>query len=726
MFLPNQRSLSTNSALRPIVRPPVVPQPPTNLLQFLAVWSSLSEVNFKRTLRNLLRSQVRLKTFFRKRKIDLETFLDNSKDFIVNYLVSRHKELNNYVSRPLRTATTGKTYEGDMLLLQYGNVAAAFKGGLCPGSRLILGKLANPKLLTKTSPGFDSGEYPAQATNGYGADTTSGSPFAKYHNLDLTKQTEIDFWVNLKYSAPGVVTSLYLVPCGKYVKDISNATIADYKYYGNFVDDFAGGTGGLYSASQAIDYMTSSYAEEDKLAKLKEFAEEMGLGYNDSHGVGQCSSVEVNLVEMTPVSLSVTLHGVALDLSGNVIKDGSGNVTYDPAGMQVGVHGKINDDTLGGVCRLKKKQYNASNVIVDVSGGVSNPTWDTYGPSSSFWINTKEPFHVNANITKPDTKSLKLVVTITQDRNILELSVLSESGSFPDEGEHLDSMNLVVSQWAQSYHGIYEGFYAGSLWWLDGFKAQNGKVTDYRGWTVESDEQKIANDYDTAVNAGQVLPTNYVNQLNTLGVSAPYRNYSYAYNMAKAIVQDAGTSPSSTAVFSGIFDLQVWDSGTDTTSASKVSQSDFLPVWIQEAYSRGFVSDETKDAQLVLEWNGQYQSSYGILYDDQENSKAMFNAPTVVMLQTLDSDISGNAFASYQNTELKNYSLSSQIQRSVNSSSTPMKGISIKEVFAVREQTNKSSDYTIKNPLKMAEAGLNYIDATGVMINGLFFDPAAP
>jgi hypothetical protein len=725
MFLANPRDQIASRGVqmaptnvRP--RPPVVPPPPSNLLQFIALWSTKSDAEFRFQLRTVWRNHVGVRTFFKRRNVDFEQFLLYSKAFAANFLFTSYAELNHFVPRSLRTSTTARTF-GDSLLLQYGNAVATFNGNkLCPGSRLVLGKLANPKLLTKTSANFNTVEFPPEATSGYGGDLTSDSPFAKYHAIDLTKPAEIGFWANLKYGAPGVVTSVSMVPMGKHIKDTAQPTLQDYKYYGDFVDDYDGGTEGKYSASQAIDYMTSSFkTREEKLQHLAKFADEMGLGYNDSHGQGQCSSVEVNIVEMTAVGLSVTLHGV-------VGHDSNGKSVYDLEGLQCGVHGKKNNDGVGGVCRLTKKMYNQSNQVVTVGEVTSSPQFSLYGPSelaNSFWINTKKPFFVHAK-TESDAinGTLALTVTLTQERNILEVYILSDKKAFPVAGEYLDSMNLVVSQWSGSYHGIYEGFYEGSTWWLDGFQKESLDDTgDYRGWTVESDEQLLINTFEVTY---QILDGAYGLQLDNLGVADPFRNYSYAYTMAKAVVEDAAPNiDMKSPVLTGIFDLTVWNKDA-SSQINPVSQSDFLPVWIQEAYSRGFISDETKDASEVLEWNGQYQSKYGVLYDSHENDHTV--TPTLPnFIRTLDSTAAKPAedFMFYQVTtnDLSKYSLSSQFQRFQGSIYNPMKGIGIKEVYAKTQQIVKNEYCSIKHPYKMAELGINYIDAEGVLIDGQFF-----
>jgi hypothetical protein len=715
MFLPSQRSLVTTGKhgilMAPInMRPPtvLVPRAPRNFVELLAFLNTKPESEFKALLKQRVLDHPMFQSLFISKNLDIHSFFsDSSKQFLLEYFLRRQANIAFFFRVGLGSAPT--VYHGDSLLLQYGNIKYTDKSDYilypCLGSRLILGQVKKPKFRSKHESPY--GGYDNKYSVSSYADNPGNAPedfYAKYYRLNCTKPLHFMFGVNLSYSAPGVVTALYLVPMGKYTMDKGEGvTIEDYAYFG-----------GTTNATVAVNHMTSSYATADKLPNLKLFAEEMGLGYNDAQGLGQCSSIEIDLLEMTPISASVTLHGKTSD-------------GYDKPGVQVNVHNyrSVADSS---TCKLEKSTDSGAT-YTEVT---DYPAWDTYGPGAGFFINTNDHFDVTASIiyNEPTTDSITLTVVLAKSSNWLKLTVSSEG--FP-KTEYVEKMNLVVSNWSASNpDNAYSGrFYADgtSTWWLDGYDSRVNPI-DYRGWAQESQLQKDTV-YDE--NPQSFLDADIITLLTNLGVSKYYLDYYYCFNFALGSNQKNVSVKNNKVCFSGIYNMNIFYDSNPYKDDISWGYTQNLPVWILDADYRGYMQSPDAVTDTSIMWTGAYQGDYGVIYDGQDHNNYINLNPSisltksnfVVSLNSSSPDNTGINFSAYQSTQesLYYYSLSSCFMTFGTGSSqhtpVPLRGIPAKEMLALKTKGNKT--YNLYNPHGMGQVGTNYIDAYGVLLENLLF-----
>ena len=332
--------------------------------------------------------------------------------------------------------------QGDTLVLTIGNTTYR-KYAKNGGSRLILGFVENAVIdstMSVTNPNVSDSYVPP--TNGY----------AKYANLDFTNPVSMSFDFDLRYLRSGVVACVYLVPMKRH---IDPSQISSYYYYKNMNDSRDNSYAQPYVDNTLLAGNNSNTS--DNQAKMLNYADECGMGYNDAQSVGMGGSIEIDCIEATPCGLSVTLHG----------KSGSG---YDTGGVWCNVHNNMSaGSTL--VKKLNGTQQTISGV--DLS---------TYGPSSNYFINSLLPFHVDVATTFSASETLTLTVTISQilSGQLHELVFEVVSGGFTVV-EGLQHMNVIVSLWMSPVYDDFQ-YDANTSWWLDGYKiGSSNSSTSVRG-----------------------------------------------------------------------------------------------------------------------------------------------------------------------------------------------------------------------------------------------------
>jgi hypothetical protein len=671
---------------------------PATFLEFLYGLRRLDETKFKAEIKKMIKSQPSFKTFFRLQRKDMDRFLrDENKSDIFEFLLKHEAQANRFFVPPSKHKS-GVYPIGDSLIMQWGNVQHSYSTNssdtsASKGCRLILGTVKDAVYTTITTPD-------AKYVEGYGCgqDENGNWNRAKYFNVDCTKTVNFNFSANLKYSAPGVVTAVYLVPMNKYIKD-KGLSVQNADYYSYGTDD----------ASTAYSHIVDKY-----IGNLNDIIDEYGFGYGDAQGVGQCSTVEIDICEMTPNSLAVTLHGIK--------SEGE----YDKTGTQVNVH-NFRGDTPSANCELYQKTAADADFVLITSEG---PVWGTYGPSEKFTINTTLPFEIDATIqyNTPTVEDVRLTVVLTQGNAQLKLVVHSEDGAFP-EWEYLEEMNVVVSNWVDTYDATATSFFDTSTWWLDGFK-NNGSTTDYRAWTKQSQYQTT----DSSSSQNDIAAS-LETMLDEQGVSVNYRSYDYAYTMSRDQENHASAMWNNKVSFSGIFNFQILVGDPQPQSTTTT-----LPVWIMDAMYRGFVQKPYANPDKSIEYRGEYESVYGVIYDNEATDCAMKTVNSDI--STLNNDYvgAGHNFFNYQThnapysndiyKSTKLYSLGSYF-RPVSTASTTLLYMSKKEKQVMTDRAEKlnygSDSYVYSvltiDPYTAGVWGLNFLDATGLMINGAVFSP---
>jgi hypothetical protein len=709
--------------------PAKVTYQPRNFIEFLYSLQRLDETEFKAELEKMIADQPTFQTYFRVNKVNINSFLKSSKQFIFKILVENQAKANMFYIPPRKSrdsSISGVAYNGDILLLQWGNIEFSYfdenNTDYTPytgneGSRLILGTVSNP-ILYKTNNGFYWKANDDVSSQSYGSSQNEDGSWnaAKYYNVDCSKTVNFNFSVNLKYSAPGVVTALYLVPMKRYITREGSNDLASYKYYGP----------GTENANQSVDNLFNALASagEYQMNTFVNVADEFGYGYNDAQGIpgsAQCSSIEIDIAEMTPVSFSLTLHGYFPDED-----------AYDLSGAQVNVHNFRGYPSRNVNCKLSRM---TGDDYVEITEW---PTWDTYGPSDKFTINTNYPFDVSATLTyDPVDSKLTAVVILTQwSTNKLKLEVTSGSEEFPVSSQGLDHMNVVVSNWAISGQSIYGDYYNSSTWWLDGFNVREDG-TDFRGWVAESAAQKTKNstygdgspwESEIAVAATQVLDSTNASIINGLEVSPYFQDYGYVYSMARAMVEKT-SGMSNHVCFSGIFNLQIMVDGGE-------AKTNELPVWIMDAVYRGYVQEEDSTVDSSLYFNGRYQGAFGVIYDNPSTNNNKFNiVPKNNLVRSLadgyENAIGGGDFWNIQRNKKYNdnydssqyYSMANDVFYTDDTQSQSIKELPMKERFVLVETLSNEQLLTIKDAWNVISHGTNYLDAPSIMLNGALFQP---
>jgi hypothetical protein len=685
---------------------------PKKFIEFLHSLKGLDEETFKEELRKMIKEQPNLKTFFRLKKIDMDRFLKESKHFVFEYLSENQRQANQFFAPPAMHLTGTYSNNTDSLILQWGNIQHSFSNastGLTgnTGSRLILGTVVNPVETTLNPPDSTYHSSPSYACR---KNDDQSWNRAKYYPVDCTKTVNFNFTTNLKYSAPGVVTAVYLVPMGKYITDKGdNVTLDDFKYYGP----------NGQNANTAFYHLINEQGF-NTVDMLKSIVDEYGFGYCDAQGLGQCSSVEIDIAEMTPNSFSLTLHGIIPGSEG----------LYDTAGSQINVHNFRGYPVPNEKCKLFRKVSGSEDFVLITE----YPAWDTYGPSSKFSINTMFPFEIDAtlNYNNPSPDDLTVTVILSQNDVQLKLVVSSEGGAFP-KSERMESMNVVVSNWAISGDATRQEYYSASTWWLDGFNIRDSETVDYRGWTKQSNYQ-MDGESDTVGASQNAVAQTLTSVLDSLSVPSYYRNYDYVFQMAADInVGNMSLVKNNKVCFSGIFNFQIWV-GENRTLTSTTT----LPVWIMDAVYRGYIQQNNPNPDTSIYFMGEYESNYGVIYDTPTTDCLM--TTTVGDINTLSSGYvnKGHDFFNYQVTSAvnpydkykaaANYSLGNYYFRATSGGSR-YKRIPDKEKGVMKERIDaigkggQSYEYSIlkQSPYYIAELGISFLDAPGVMLNGAIF-----
>jgi hypothetical protein len=175
-----------------------------------------------------------------------------------------------------------------------------------------------------------------------------------------------------------------------------------------------------------------------------------------------------------------------------------------------------------------------------------------------------------------------------------------------------------------------------------------------------------------------------------------------------------------------------------------------MPVWIMDAFYRGYIQMDNPNPDTSVYFRGEYESVYGVVYDMQ---------PTDCLMTTTNDDVctldvlinedgpsyanSGHDFYNYQNhssssstddAEQKNLNVQSAKDYSLGShyflstkSGKPLQSMSAKEKYVMINRTNyadyNSYEYStlLINTYYAAQLGINFMDAPGVMLNGVLF-----
>jgi hypothetical protein len=417
---------------------------------------------------------------------------------------------------------SNETSTGDNLAIGYGNWSQ-HAWSTVGESRLILCKTSHPKLNAVDA---------YYGSSDYGQDVVDGEQtYSSYLDIDCSQRTTIKFDMDLRYSRPGIVTSVYLVPMGMHWDP------TDYTSYTNYVD---------ISLNTVTDSWYKDLENSEKLELIKKLAPEYGCGYNDAQGAGQGNAPQINLIQATPTGLQVSLNGVFVKRdTDNVyyVTDASSGhyfitdndekfpfsevdnvkpdygLYYDTAGSYCNIHG-----TGGGSNSDHKYTITLNDVSIANNSTTTAEQLKSYGPGTEFKINSLLPFQVECTIDyTPDTFLIKLTVTISQvlsgNTNIVIITV--ESGGFSQQ-LGLNTMNLVTSYWANdcTVSQLTTNTYKQATWWLDGLNTDappTGTTQPIRGITSIP-----------AINTNSSLTTSIqtINSVVTLDASgSTYRNY---------------------------------------------------------------------------------------------------------------------------------------------------------------------------------------------------------
>ena len=435
----------------------------------------------------------------------LQKFLNNHKltlNTIQNIPTTALKTLMTKTPTSFTALTSTSTGVEDNLAIGYGNFSQR-QWSPVGESRLILGKVPNPVKLQLDSFSNVYGDL----SYGQGSDNGVQS-YSSYLDIPMGIQTTtISFDMDLKYSRPGVVTSIYSVPMGMHWTDIGPSGHTSYTTYKDYNDEpmtfntITNGIGGWY------DGITG---DDEKLTLIKKLAPEYGFGYNDSHGLGQGYSHQINFIEATPTGIQVSLHGALIDKdnyilnnSGTKITDDLGNfinfkdiesstdpnykkLCYDQNGVYCNIHGAYgrDDGKTGGYGVDLKYSTDGSTYspyrgadLLRSNDPTTNGQMYTYGPSNGdrkFDIDSLKPFDVT-NIVKYNNNYEVILTTIihqfNNDKDNYFKFELSSRGFSRKLG--LDKMNLVTSYWSPGKKGVSSinnksDYQNHTTWWLDG------------------------------------------------------------------------------------------------------------------------------------------------------------------------------------------------------------------------------------------------------------------
>jgi hypothetical protein len=330
----------------------------------------------------------------------------------------------------------------------------------------------------------------------------------------ICPKTTIQFDMNLKYSRPGIVSSIYLVPLGL------NWNTTDYKSYAKYKTmSFNIITEGDSTASPpANGWYFNKPTDTEKLSLIQKLAPEYGMGYNDVNGQGQGYSHQINIVDATLTGLQVTLHGaftklfegeyyitnennsfitnngekILLDSITSSTDANFAKIKWDVAGTYCNIHGPNGYSNSNSFCEVIKKI--GVNPEIDITSApdteLTEEQLTTYGPGSKFAINTLEKFNVECCMEyNTTTESITMIVTVSQtlnsSTNLVRITV--RSGGF-SKRLGLANMNLVNSYWSYSPNidqvTNINQYKASVPWWVDGFDTETDIIQPIRGVTA--------------------------------------------------------------------------------------------------------------------------------------------------------------------------------------------------------------------------------------------------
>lgn len=494
----------------------------------------------------------RLLNFFRNRDLNNDANIcknlksKNFKNKLIHRMYSSFVELGKYSSQ---LTSSDMNIPQDCLVLSLGNVTQ-HSYSCNGGSRLILGYMNTPVKpldesdLEQLPQDKDSMNIEASISSFPGDDNQ-----ITYTYIDCTKEAKISFTLDLFNTPAGLVTTVYMVPmnykidCNLYNEDYPEKNDENYATKPEYKDrEYANRNDNSNSVTNYDTYVTydswihsnytnkGDYGEEfvfydesntegykksiikwldqyrsvddEQLNLKKKLGDEWGFGYNDAQGLGMGSSIEIDIVEATPCSCAVTLHGLCNVLGytdknymrGDLSEDDW--TEYDKEGYGANIHcgillgQTIYSDDVTNANKLTFREIIDGKIFntfeITSTDNVYNPA--TYGPLpdtvsrtsfdnsilkyneqkdlDGFFINSLLPFDVDCTITpsENDVLTLKVIIRQTYPNNIVhEAEFLICSGGFPttktpqtngvavqENTQNLHKMNVVIANWCTS------------------------------------------------------------------------------------------------------------------------------------------------------------------------------------------------------------------------------------------------------------------------------------
>jgi hypothetical protein len=172
-----------------------------------------------------------------------------------------------------------------------------------------------------------------------------------------------------------------------------------------------------------------------------------------------------------------------------------------------------------------------------------------------------------------------------------------------------------------------------------------------------------------------------------------------------------------------------------------------MPVWIMDAVYRGYIQQDNPNPDTSVYFQGEYESNYGIIYSKGSTDCLMTpvtqtNSLTANAINTLETGYvgTGHNFFNYQTTSgltdydtydaEKIYSLGNYFFRSTEDGDRYPR-MSYKEKAVMNSRVSDIADgqpgydYSIlkQDVYYIGQIGINFVDASGVMLNGNLFSP---
>lgn len=375
----------------------------------------------------------------------------------------------------------------------------------------------------------------------------------QYYKLDCAKELKLTCDINIDTLRAGTVLALYLIPMQP-----TNATVL------NNINPL------LKTALLANPGLSA----------------EWGVGYGDAQSVNNKGAIEIDIIEVSAVSIQIALHGYMRNIVGgkytqsNVYEVGSTIPTYDRAGVWAQITG-IHTATQG---------YSAQTL-----GTFDNMK---YGPGPEFYIDSTKTFNVKATIKGPtipsvDDDSITCDVTITQGTKQVVLSL--KSPGFP--AEELQNLQLVSSIWStDAATSIVTTSPSHATWWLDGYDWTKTSITDPRHWARPNASSP------TPPGTPPIPPS----------VVAPSLKYYDSYATPVIHYITTGNTTATMGDFAPIAP-RIANLGVEfvsTTSRNKYTNT--TPVAILDYMYRGV-------ANTMSNWTGRHMHSYGMYFNNQSS-----------------------------------------------------------------------------------------------------------